>query len=111
MTQDEATEYLRSNHQGVLATIKRDGRPQLSHIGYLYDKDDRVKVSVTLDRAKTHNALRDPRVSMSVIGESWWQYLVVEGTAEILQDDPLAELRYEGMSGKPHPNWRSSTRR
>lgn len=107
MKQDEALEYLRRNHQGVLATIKRDGRPQLSNISYLYDTDGLVKVSVTRARAKTRNVIRDPRVSMSVIGESWWQYIVVEGTASILQENALSELRrvYEGIRGEPHPDW------
>ena len=107
MKRDEALEFLRRNHRGVLATLKRDGRPQLSNISYLYDDDGRVKISVTLDRAKTRNALRDPRVSMSVVGDNWYQYLVIEGTAELVRDNPLPELRhvYEGITGKPHPNW------
>ncbi len=107
MSEAQALEYLRRNHRGVLATLKRDGRPQLSNVSYLYDVDGRVKISVTLDRAKTRNALRDPRVSMSVVGDDWWQYVVVEGRAEIHSEHPLEELRhvYEGIQGKPHPNW------
>ena len=50
---------------GVLATIKRDGRPQLSNVGYAWD-DGLVRVSVTADRAKTRNLQRDPRVTLHV---------------------------------------------
>ena len=45
-----------STRWGVLATIKRDGRPQLSNVGYAYDPEQRLfRVSVTADRAKTRN--------------------------------------------------------
>ena len=107
MNQQEAMEYIASNTHGVLATIKRDGRPQLSNISYTLDDDNVIKVSVTEDRAKTKNARRDPRVSMTVIGDNWYQYVVVEGTAGFIDEDPLPELRrvFERVAGKPHPDW------
>lgn len=107
MTRDEAVDYLRENHRGVLATQKRDGRPQLSNVSYLYDDDGRVKISVTADRAKTRNVQRDPRVSMVALGDNWYKYLVVEGIASLSFGDPLPELRrvYEGITGGPHPDW------
>ncbi len=62
---------------------------------------------MTRDRAKTRNAVRDSRVVLAVQGDNWYQYLVVEGTAEIRDGDVLPELRhvYERIAGKPHPNW------
>lgn len=108
MTYDEAVEFTRANHRGVLSTLKRDSRPQLSNISYMLDEDNTIKISVTQDRAKTRNARRDPRVSMVVIGDNWYKYVVAEGRAEILEHDPVPELRrvYEAIAGKPHPNWR-----
>lgn len=108
MNQDEAMAYLRANHRGVLATVRRDGRPQLSHVAYALMDDGKVAISVTQDRAKTRNARRDPRVALSVVGGDWYRYVVAEGTAEIYDGDSvLAELRrvYEAVSGKPHANW------
>jgi uncharacterized protein len=107
MTREEAMRYIASNHRGVLATIKRDGRPQLSNIAYTLDDDGLIKISVTEDRAKTKNARRDPRVSMTVIGDNWYQYVVVEGTAGFIDDDPYPALRhvYERIAGQPHPDW------
>src|SRR4051794_7636855 len=67
---------------GVLATIKRDGRPQLSNVGYAWD-DGLVRVSVTADRAKTGNLRRDPRVGLHVSSRDFWTWVVVEGTAEL----------------------------
>ena len=47
---------------GVLATIKADGRPQLSPVTPFYDRDTGdLRVSMTEGRAKTANLRRDPR--------------------------------------------------
>src|SRR3954465_14886685 len=67
---------------GVLATIKRDGRPQLSNVGYAWD-DGLIRVSVTADRAKPGNLRRDPRVGLHVSSRDFWAWVAVEGTAEL----------------------------
>ena len=108
MDQPQALDFVAKNHKGVLATIKRDGRPHLSNISYAVDHDGRVKISTTRDRAKTRHLRRDPRAVLAVQGENWFEYLSVEATAEI-EDGPntLADLRrvYELVRGEPHPNW------
>lgn len=39
--------------QGVLATVKRDGRPQLSNIIYRWDGESKTaSVSITADRSR-----------------------------------------------------------
>lgn len=100
-------------HLGVLATIKRDGRPQLSNVTHFYDMEhDTIRISVTDTRAKTKNVRRDPRVSYHVAGQDGWSYAVVEGTAELsdVTTDPrdkaadeLVEL-YRSIQGE-HPDW------
>jgi PPOX class probable F420-dependent enzyme len=96
---------------GVLATIKQDGRPQLSNVGYSYDGDV-VRVSVTADRAKTRNLRRDPRVTLHVSSQDFWSWVAVEGTAELTpvaadpHDATVEELvtYYRGVSGE-HDDW------
>jgi PPOX class probable F420-dependent enzyme len=107
LTEDEARAFVGRHTRAVLATIKRDGRPQLSHVVYTLDDDGLIKISATRDRAKTRNLLRDPRATLSIIAEAWSEYLVVEGTCTVVEQDVLPELRrvYERVSGKPHPNW------
>lgn len=82
---DEALLGLIADHQrGVLATIRRDGRPQLSNVNYAYDRDARmIGVSITDDRAKTRNLRRDPRASFHVTTADGWAYAVADGTAEL----------------------------
>jgi PPOX class probable F420-dependent enzyme len=104
-------EFLAQNNWGVLATVKKDGRPQLSNVGYSYDGDV-VRVSVTADRAKTRNLQRDPRVTLHVASKDFWTWVAVEGTAELtpVAEDPadatVEELitYYRGISGE-HDDW------
>jgi PPOX class probable F420-dependent enzyme len=96
---------------GVLVTIKRDGRPQLSNITYLYD-GERIRISLTDDRAKTKNLRRDPRASLYVNGPNGRSYVVLEGKAELTavaadeHDDTVEQLvaYYREASGE-HPDW------
>jgi PPOX class probable F420-dependent enzyme len=104
---------LTSRHRGVLATIKRDGRPQLSNVGFTYDPDTRLlRISVTDDRAKTRNLRRDPRASFHVTTGNMGAYVVAEGDAELspVAADPhdatveeLIEV-YRAIAGE-HPDW------
>ena len=58
---------------GVLATIKADGRPQLSPVTPYYDREAGViYVSMTEGRAKTVNLRRDPRASLEVTSKDGW---------------------------------------
>ncbi len=107
MNKSEALNYLKNNSRAVLTTIKRDGTPQMSLVDYGVDKDGLIRIQSTNPSAKSKNARRDPRVSLSIVGDNWYQYIVVEGTAAFIDDNPLAALRetYELIAGQPHPDW------
>ncbi|GGS05724.1 MULTISPECIES: PPOX class F420-dependent oxidoreductase [Streptomyces] len=117
MTQDPTQEallgLLSEGHGGVLVTLRRDGRPQLSNVSHAYYPDERIiRVSITDDRAKTRNLRRDPRASYHVTSADRWAYTVAEGTAELTPvaadpgDDTVAELErlYRDVLGE-HPDW------
>jgi len=96
---------------GVLVTIKRDGRPQLSNITYLYD-GERIRISLTDGRAKTKNLRRDPRASLYVNGPRGRSYVVVEGKAELTpvaadEHDEVVEqlIAYYRDAAGEHPDW------
>jgi|SRR5689334_3785073 len=104
-------ERIGSTGLGVLVTLKRDGRPQLSNITYVYD-GERIRISLTDDRAKTKNLRRDPRASVYVDGPNGRSYVVLEGKAEL---SPVAADPYDAVveelvdyyrkgSGE-HPDW------
>jgi uncharacterized protein len=107
MSQDPGRDFIARSHRGVLATIKRDGRPQMSNMAYLLDEDGRIKMSTRGPNVKVKNIRRDPRVTVAVQGESFADYLVVDGNATIIDENPIPTLKriYEGIRGEPHPNW------
>jgi PPOX class probable F420-dependent enzyme len=105
-------DFLAGSHHGVLVTLKKDGRPQLSNIAYHLTGEGRVHISVTADRVKTRNVQRDARVSMHVTSKDFWSYVVVEGDAELMPittdpHDATADALvayYRAISGE-HPAW------
>src|SRR5208283_5497330 len=80
----EALDFVRARKQGVLTTIRSNGRPQLSNIMYVPGDGGMLRISVTDDRAKTRNLRRDPRASLYVLGDNFYQYVVIEAAAELM---------------------------
>lgn len=112
-TQNALLALLSEGHGGVLATLGRDGRPQLSNVSHAYYPDERIiRVSITDDRAKTRNLRRDPRASYHVTTSDRRAYTVAEGTADLspVAKDPydatVEELvrLYRDVLGE-HPDW------
>jgi len=108
----DAIDYVRSHRNGVLTTIKRDGRPQLSNIVYLVGDDGSVQISLTDSRAKTRNLRRDPRASLHVTAADFWSYVVLEGDVSLTPvaadpndatADALVEY-YRALVGE-HDDW------
>lgn len=99
---------------GTLATIKKDGRPQLSDISFTADPATRVvRISTRSPLAKTHNLRRDPRASLHVLGPGGHGYAVAEADAELSavaagpHDAVVEELIevYRLVQRKDHPDW------
>lgn len=110
---DKLLAVISGNSLGVLATIKRDGRPQLSNVQYYFDPCNVVvQVSITEPRAKTRNLRRDPRASLLVDADDGWSYAVAEGNVELTppaaapDDDTTQALiaLYRNIAGE-HPDW------
>ncbi len=119
-----ALDWASDRSDAVLITLRRDGRPQSSDVSYHlphaegkgagpHDGEGVFTISVTTDRAKTANMRRDPRVVLHITDRSSWSYLSFDGTVELspvttAPDDATADALvayYEGVAGKPHPDW------
>jgi PPOX class probable F420-dependent enzyme len=101
-------EFLRTRHQGVLVTTRRDGRPQISPVTLGLNRDNRIVISTYPERAKAVNARREPSVSLCVMSEGWTDpYIQVDGTARVIDlpeaMEPLVEY-FRCISGE-HPDW------
>ncbi|MET7425162.1 PPOX class F420-dependent oxidoreductase [Dactylosporangium sp. NPDC005555] len=106
-------ELLAESRLGVLATIKSDGRPQLSPVMPFYDRDAGViLVSMTQGRAKTANLRRDPRATLEVTGPDGRAWATAEGIATLTgpgtdPDGPEVEalVEYYRRAAGEHPDW------
>jgi PPOX class probable F420-dependent enzyme len=113
---DDIAALVASRHNGTLATLRRDGRPQLSVVTYAWYPDDDgravVRVSTVDGRAKVANLRRDARASVLVTDASGWSYAVLDGTVELSpvaqapDDETVEELirLYRDANGE-HPDW------
>lgn len=110
---DKLLAVIAGSSLGVLATLKRDGRPQLSNVSYHFDaRAMTLSVSITEPRAKTRNLRRDPRAALHVSSDDGWAYAVAEGDAVLTPpaadpgDDTVERLitLYRHMAGE-HPDW------
>ena len=104
----ELLDFLRTRHNGVLVTTRRDGSPQLSPVTYGVDVEGRVVVSTYPERAKVANLRRNPTASLMSVGadfgDAWVQ---VDGAAEVIDlpeaVEPLVDY-FRAISGE-HPDW------
>jgi PPOX class probable F420-dependent enzyme len=104
---------LAESRLGVLATIKSDGRPQLSPVQPFYDRDAGIiYVSMTEGRAKTANLRRDPRATLEVTSPDGFAWATAEGAATLTGPgaDPHgpeveALVDYYRRAAGEHPDW------
>lgn len=104
---------LAESHQGVLATIRSDARPQLSNVVHIFEPSKRIiRISTTAGRAKSRNLRRDPRATYYVSGPDFGRYIVADTAAELTPVaqsgddavvDELVEV-YRNIAGE-HPDW------
>lgn len=108
MNIQEALDFIRSNRRGVLATLRRDGRPQLSPVIATVDDEGRVVISTRETSIKVKNLSRDPFASFCVFTDNYLgPWAQVEGPTEIVHlpeaMEPLVDY-YRKAAGE-HENW------
>ncbi|MFD0366576.1 PPOX class F420-dependent oxidoreductase [Streptomyces sp. NPDC059071] len=112
-TSFDARDLLAKSRLGVLATLKADGRPQLSPVMPYYDPEtETLYVSMTEGRAKTANLRRDPRAALEVTSEDGRSWATAEGTVTLIGPgtDPHgpeveALVEYYRLAAGEHPDW------
>jgi PPOX class probable F420-dependent enzyme len=98
----EVEEFLRRPNPAVIATLRPDGSPHT--VATWYDWEDGLAlVNMDESRLRLRFMRRDPRVSLTVLGEdSWYAHVSVIGRAIRIEDDPdlvdidRLALRYTG---------------
>lgn len=107
MNESALADFLSTHKQATLATVRKDGRPQLSNVLTAY-RDGRLLISTRETTAKFRNLERDPRCTLLILGENFYRFVTLSGRATFIR---LPEARiplrqyYELASGGPHPDW------
>jgi PPOX class probable F420-dependent enzyme len=108
----DALEFAKTTRHGTLVTIRGNGRPQLSNISYTVSTDGLIRISITADRAKYRNLLREGWAALHVSGPGFGSYAVIEGqvtlseVAAAADDAAVDELVdvYRSIAGE-HGDW------
>jgi PPOX class probable F420-dependent enzyme len=108
MDLDEARAIIAEQHHAVLATLRRDGTPQMSPVVATVNDQGRVVVSSRETAFKVRNLRRDPRVWLCVLSDEFYgRWVQVGGSVRIVElpeaMDGLVDY-YRSISGE-HPDW------
>jgi len=108
MSAEHARHFLRTHHRAVLATVRADGRPQMSPVVCAVDSGGRILISTREAAVKTRNLRRDPFASVCAFNDRFFgEWIQAEGTAEIISLPEAMDLLvdyYRMISGE-HPDW------
>src|SRR5262249_43645093 len=90
MIPDNVRAFLEEPHFAVMATINRDGAPQLTVMWYaLHPTEDVVLLNASRGLLKERNLRRDPRMALCI--EEGMRYVTLTGTAELVEDREVQE--------------------
>ncbi|HML97811.1 MAG TPA: PPOX class F420-dependent oxidoreductase [Tepidiformaceae bacterium] len=102
---EEQDAFVRSMKACVVTTLRKDGSPATSVLFYAVDGDE-LLLSTTKDRLKAQTLRRDPRIVVTVLDEGApYQYVSVEGTARLEDDDLVAAHTLINRAMRGAPEW------
>jgi PPOX class probable F420-dependent enzyme len=96
--------FLAGPRQAVVGTVREDGSPVTTACWYGLQDDGRVLLSMDRDSHRLKHLRGEPRVALTVLGDSWYNQLSLLGrVVEIREDSGLADIdalsqRYLGES-------------
>ena len=108
MDAPQATAFLSQHHRGVLATLRADGRPQMSPVTAIADDEGRVVISSRETAYKVKNLRARPWAAYCGLTDQFFgEWLSVEGVIEIVSLPEAMELLvdYYRRAAGEHPDW------
>lgn len=101
----ELVPFVRAPRPAVIGTVRPDGTPSTTATWYEW-QDGRVLLSMVADGPRLRNVRHSPGISLTVLGEDWYDHVTLLGRAVAFEDDSdLDDLdrlsrRYRG---EPYP--------
>jgi PPOX class probable F420-dependent enzyme len=98
-------EVLLKPNPAVMATVRADGAPVSVATWYLWE-DGRILLNLDGERARLAHLRADPRVSLTVLDESWYRHISLQGKATLEPDEELAGIDRlaRHYTGRPYRN-------
>ncbi len=97
---EKARAFLREKRFAVLATLNKDGTPQLTTMWYLLEDDGTILLNTRAGRLKERNMRRDPRISLCL--EDGYNYLTIKGRVEMIDDPQISQRDIYRLSARYH---------
>jgi PPOX class probable F420-dependent enzyme len=108
MDLDDARAVVREQHHAVLATMRRDGTPQMSPVAAAVADDGRIVVSSRETAIKTKNVRRDPRAWLCVLPDGFFgRWVQIEGHVDVVSLPEAMDglvAYYRSVAGE-HDDW------
>lgn len=77
----------------VIATLGKKGQPVTAASWFEWRDDDTILLNIEVGRARIRHVEADPRVALTILGESWYQTVSIQGRVTSMYDDPdLADI-------------------
>jgi PPOX class probable F420-dependent enzyme len=96
---EKARAFLQEQRFAVLATLNKDGSPQLTTMWYLLEGDT-IIMNTKAGRVKDLNMKRDPRISICV--ENGYTYVTISGIVEMNEDQETAHYDIYRLAARYH---------
>lgn len=104
MDLEQARDFMRRHHRGVLATRRPDGGIQQSPVLVNIDGGGRAIISTRETAYKTRNLRRDPRAQLCVFTDRFFgDWLFAEGRAEVVSLPEAMEPLVDYSKRFPNP--------
>jgi PPOX class probable F420-dependent enzyme len=103
---DTAREFLRKPSPSVIGTLGRHGQPVTAATWFLLQDDDTILLNIEAGRARIRHVTDDPRVALTVLGESWYSHLSIQGRVSDMHTDPdlsVIDRISRHYTGKDYP--------
>ena len=86
LAKEEIAQFLSERRNAVLGTLRKDGSPQLNPMWFHWTGEV-FHISTTRSRFKYGHLKRDPRVTLCIDDVTGFKTIIVEGRAEIMEDE------------------------
>jgi PPOX class probable F420-dependent enzyme len=82
----ELEQFVRGVRPAVVGTVRPDGAPVTSATWYDWE-DGRILLSMDNEQLRMRNIRHEPRISLTILGDNWYDHVSIRGTVVEIRDD------------------------